>query len=226
MRVLVALAVFVISFSLLCGSVILAARQQPLPGWLAALHFDVCKPPCWIGIEPGQATLNEAVARIKAVYMPPEYTVRSHADNQNTLEILHNDKCIVTVSFNLSDQQIIKTIDFLWTGADELSIGQRAYADIHGFLGTPSYLSIQSWGGDILLTYPVSKGTVHVASWLSRDKSRREQANSNIEYRSVSLVVFSRSEVPSFRGIETLTWRGFLPLSTYKKMLCLKTGCR
>src|SRR5438105_3558783 len=42
------------------GAATAAGRQRSSPLLLAALHLTDCAPPCWIGIVPGETTLQAA----------------------------------------------------------------------------------------------------------------------------------------------------------------------
>jgi hypothetical protein len=67
-RLLILQFICTLLFSMLIGAAILIGRQQPQPEHLAMLHLTDCAAPCWIGIVPGVTTMEEAEARIKAVY--------------------------------------------------------------------------------------------------------------------------------------------------------------
>lgn len=60
-------ALFLVLFTTTSIAVI-AGRLQPLPEPLRSLHLTDCRPPCWIGITPGQTTFEEAKQRISEVY--------------------------------------------------------------------------------------------------------------------------------------------------------------
>src|SRR4051812_11626816 len=50
------------------GMTVVAGRRDVVPDLLAMLHLTDCALPCWIGIVPGQTTLDETGERIEAVY--------------------------------------------------------------------------------------------------------------------------------------------------------------
>src|SRR4051812_20780951 len=61
LRLCLALTAFV-------GTTVIAGRHDSAPDHLAILHLTDCTLPCWIGIVPGQTTLDQAGERIDAVY--------------------------------------------------------------------------------------------------------------------------------------------------------------
>jgi hypothetical protein len=228
MRIMMAMLVFVVSVTIVCGAVIVIARQVPLPRWLTALHFEMCEPPCWIGIQPGVTTLDEAIERVRSAYSLPDYVIKDSAVTLNTERIVNvfaKGEHAVTVTFYLTDYRIVNAIDFYLAQSSTFLGKPATYADIHGFLGVPSYMSIQSWYGDTLISYPSSNGRVNVMSWASRDRSHREYENKNLQRRSISRLTFSKDELPIYRGPVHVEWRGFLSLAKYKYLLCLRTGC-
>jgi hypothetical protein len=58
-------------FGVFVGAVLASLRvgqSQPVPERLRALHLNECAPPCWIGIVPGQTSIDAARQRITAIY--------------------------------------------------------------------------------------------------------------------------------------------------------------
>jgi hypothetical protein len=55
-------------FSILAGSTLAVARQQRPLARLERLRLAECPPPCWLGIQPGLMSLDEAQARVLAAY--------------------------------------------------------------------------------------------------------------------------------------------------------------
>ena len=63
-------SLWLVSLLAVAGAV-LAGRRQPPSGWAVLLHFGDCTLPCWIGIEPGRTTMQQARQQIQTVYADP-----------------------------------------------------------------------------------------------------------------------------------------------------------
>jgi hypothetical protein len=57
-----AASLLVVPLGLLILAAITVGYGLPPTGWMAALHFETCTLPCWLGIVPGETTLAEARA--------------------------------------------------------------------------------------------------------------------------------------------------------------------
>lgn len=69
LRTLVSSALrLVISATAFIGVALAVGQAQPPSHWRALLQLDACELPCWIGIEPGKTTLEEARRYIEAAY--------------------------------------------------------------------------------------------------------------------------------------------------------------
>jgi hypothetical protein len=69
MRRLVSLSLLItFVLSLFGGIAVAVGHQQPPSDKLRTLHFDMCKPPCWIGITPGTTTIAEAKRRVARLF--------------------------------------------------------------------------------------------------------------------------------------------------------------
>jgi hypothetical protein len=84
------------------GTIILFRRQQPLPERLTMLNMDKCLRPCWIGIVPGQTTLDEAEHYIRAAYAEPLYKITAQ---------------IGTVAYTIQRQSTPKETFTIWLTA-------------------------------------------------------------------------------------------------------------
>src|SRR5215207_2633418 len=48
------------------------ALRPPPSAWSNTLRLNACELPCWIGITPGETSLEDAVARVEVVFGAPE----------------------------------------------------------------------------------------------------------------------------------------------------------
>jgi hypothetical protein len=93
MRRLLAVALTLcMCFATITGVAVAIGRQRPMDDSLAALHLTDCAPPCWIGIVPGTTTLQQAKARIFAIYASsPSYAIDYDTSLPGRFKItLHN----------------------------------------------------------------------------------------------------------------------------------------
>jgi hypothetical protein len=57
-----------LALTLLIGAALLVGLRQPPSEWALLLKLDECQLPCWIGIEPGATTLEDAEQSIERVF--------------------------------------------------------------------------------------------------------------------------------------------------------------
>lgn len=91
----------------LLSSSILLGRQQPIPPPLAIFRLHDCLLPCWIGIIPGETTVQEAQQIITAVYPAADYHVTIDADaaqNLGWITIAHRENG-TSLWVNFNEQQ-------------------------------------------------------------------------------------------------------------------------
>jgi hypothetical protein len=110
--------VFAICLSLSCviWLFITIGKNAPLPPYVTSLHFDQCHLPCWVGIVPGETSIQEARALVTKAFATPNFQV---TENQFGARIIEQSQSLtVDVSFGLalSDQQLF--------GLTEVQIGQ------------------------------------------------------------------------------------------------------
>lgn len=115
---------------------ILAGRQQPISSQLTTLHLTDCELPCWIGIVPGETTIEAARERIKALFgqaafLHTEVRATSSPLDMPTWRIAASSSPIL-VRLGARDGKTVDTIGFSFYD------GQITVADLHGLLGAPS----------------------------------------------------------------------------------------
>jgi len=108
------LALFLVLFAASSIAVIVG-RLQPLPEPIRSLHLTDCRPPCWIGITPGQTTFEEAKQRVREVFgqfAAKNFEIEISIPNQKgalgEVSIITDESGIVLgVSFRFSDATVI-----------------------------------------------------------------------------------------------------------------------
>lgn len=58
----------ILSVVALVSAALVIGWTQPPTAWSKLLRLDVCELPCWVGIEPGKTTLDEARRYVEAAY--------------------------------------------------------------------------------------------------------------------------------------------------------------
>jgi len=132
---------------LILGSgAVLLGRVQPIPERFAMLRFNDCAPPCWIGITPGQTTLEEAVVQINDTFRESANIESIKEDKfQAAVEVVlrsRDDPSFrVAVSLDTRDTSRsapITTITFFFMGALR---DQVRLADLIRLLGSPAQIN-------------------------------------------------------------------------------------
>jgi hypothetical protein len=206
MRKLVGLGLVVtFACSLAAGAVIAAGRRQPIPVPLLDLRLTDCAPPCWIGIVPGETTLETAYRLVHAAFgeIPLTQTeMRSGAGAVRALQwVLNLRYGPVHIKLETHSSAVIDTITFDVQRAD------IPVADLYNLLGTPPRMA--RWHNNfpyfILVYGDEKRGTVV----LSRLKERFEWVQP-VE----TLILFGRGKSP-VPPEDYEAWHGFLTLKGY-----------
>lgn len=133
------------------GAMLSVVRSQPPPDYIAALHLSDCAIPCWIGIEPGTTTIEDARRRLVEVFQasPVYHLSFTMATSLGTIWLTLEDQRDPPTSVEVlvySDRGIVTAIQFNYgmiisTGADsEKSI--VTVARLHSLWGAPSRIMV------------------------------------------------------------------------------------
>jgi hypothetical protein len=146
----------------------LVGGQQAVPASIARLHLTDCMPPCWIGIVPGETTIEQAKARMVAIYGEHDgVQIRdagfadgyvSSTAMENTIE---GDDLYLFVRLNHSTlvdgrNEIVESID-LFGSSDAKSDYGPTVAEVLGAFGPPDGAivnDVMNLGSEITLKYP------------------------------------------------------------------------
>jgi len=192
----------------------LSGRVQPVPPQVAALHLDVCAPPCWIGITPGVTTLEEAKQRIAEFYPAVEYTT----SQSRFLSVSQVDLPLsFSIELDPADSLVVYRIAITlnsalmadgWTPVDNPPV---TWADLDAAWGNPRYIAILSCQGFWLPAYGgASSSEILIApsEGFPDEDSRADWNNRVVEIRLNT--PFSETPMSNQRP-----WRGFLRYQQY-----------
>jgi hypothetical protein len=130
------------SFSIFAVAAILIGRQQPPPEHLAMLHLTDCDAPCWIGIMPGESSVEQARARIAAVYAKSgHYSVfQNLADSTPKIDVIDpsTKQPILSIWLYLFQTYKVEAIELEFKPGNGSSFG-----DLYAILGTPTKLTLR-----------------------------------------------------------------------------------
>lgn len=145
----------------------LAGQIQPIPNSIAQMHLIDCAPPCWIGITPGLTSVEDAKARLIAIFGGQrDLTIKDagFADGyvspiavENTIE---GENFHLFVRLNISElvdgeSEIVQSIDLFVSRSDRSNYAPTV-GDILGTFGAPQRVFIEDFvssGYQITLKY-------------------------------------------------------------------------
>jgi hypothetical protein len=140
---------------------VLIGRQQPVPPVLTLLRLTDCAPPCWIGIMPGKATLDETRDRIHAVYDGrPDVSLTFEPGSSPTtfrVRLGRRDNALGAVEIRLDTggDPSIGMIAFDFTSVDRRNL--VTLADMYALWGAPPEMGLLNLGAnnpfDLALIY-------------------------------------------------------------------------
>ena len=149
-----------IKYALLIFSVVIAlfsitlfaSRNQTSPSQLEILRLDDCQLPCWIGIIPGQTTIEQAQTRVKSTYSYKdnyEYSLHHNPyDDRDwiTIKAMKSDT-FLHISFDWDDPSTIDTENMVVSQITIIATGEPnlTWGDWCNVIGEPEALSI-TWG--------------------------------------------------------------------------------
>ena len=121
------------------GLLVVANRRQPTGPTLENLHLTDCELPCWIGIVPGQTTIDVARERINALFgqsnaLDAEVRVSTSSAEMPRWRVgVSSDK--VVIRLNALDGSTVDNVEFSFNG------GQFTVADLFTLMGSPSRMA-------------------------------------------------------------------------------------
>jgi hypothetical protein len=201
------------------GAVVILARRQPVPSYLAMLHLNDCNLPCWVGIEPGRTTLNQAVSLIKQTYtVNSHYTAFIDTHIAGTVYITLRDSkppfSVAGISLDTQDTQnnaIVRAITFYFDSPDSYPI---SLAEVWNTLGAPEKINF---------IQPLNRNAYFMS--LNYGFDRNHGIDMVVEPVQARLDWTQRAEwfrFMDFGGLAkdlqkevALPWRGFTPLNHY-----------
>lgn len=132
-----------------------AGSRTPAPESLSILHLDQCMRPCWLGIWPGKATMDEAWEIVQKYYKEIDNVTLTREDNAIVITLNNNSEQFFHLYIFSDVNQGIESIMIdIWT---TVSLDEFQY-----FLGFPSVIeSTEEIGG-----YKLYYGNKQQIAWL------------------------------------------------------------
>jgi hypothetical protein len=140
-----------LALALLVGAALLVGLRQPPSDWAALVKLDECALPCWVGIEPGVTTLEDARAKIWQAYAGAGYTLEDFGSGQYAVTDARSHYRI-GITLNAGDdpsgerQTVPPTVQQILLWADVIPTQRFSLRDLYGSLGTPQDLHL-AWIG-------------------------------------------------------------------------------
>lgn len=119
--------------------------RQPSPAILHDLRFSECSLPCWIGILPGQTSLNDAMARVQSTFALPEQSFPRNRFAVQFFTVLpmpdyYTASYRLVVAMQLRIGQPVPVIDAIWWQMPEQA--NVTVGDVIGAFGAPTCLYV------------------------------------------------------------------------------------
>jgi hypothetical protein len=196
--------------SITVGIVVVVARQQSLPDAMSVLHFEMCAPPCWIGIEPGTTTLDRAIIRARQVYRKLGHTVSLRQIGLGKFHLTIENgtpQFPGSVYFRTNRGQTISRIEFDFTqNVSSRVFDNYSFLDAYRSFGAPAQVSfwLPSMNNANAPYLVYDNGAVAIFGDL-------EIGNNLLERRVYSITFPSLIYDPS----RQIGWRGFGSISRY-----------
>ena len=119
------------------GSAVIVGRSQPLSPDVTLLHLNECPLPCWIGIMPGETTVEQASKRIQAVFgSQAGIQISGQVAQYSIRDTIHGSEFIVAFYTEPDvpvSHDVIRTI---WLGTLSKGDGPRL-AELYTIVGEP-----------------------------------------------------------------------------------------
>ncbi len=191
--------------ALLTGAVVGANRQATVPVSLQSLRLGDCAAPCWIGIVPGQTTVDAARELVRTAFGRRPVSRTQFPYPSGTVRsidwLLGGSASSTAIKLGVPDGATVDTITF------DLSNANISVADLYSLLGAPSYMA--RWHNNypyyVLIFGNRERGAV-VATGL------RERFSWTQQVTSFTLYGRGQSPVPPE---DYEPWCGFLTLKGY-----------
>jgi hypothetical protein len=138
-----------VMLALLVGAAILYGWGQPPSDWSALLRLEDCELPCWVGIEPGTTTLEEAQRQLQLAYGDPvAYTLEDFGNWQFAVTDRRSRYRIgITLDAGSNAEGERQTVQQILLWADVVPTQRVSLRDLYGSLGTPEDLHL-TWIGN------------------------------------------------------------------------------
>lgn len=192
-------------------------------GALALLRFDSCPPPCWVGIEPGKTTVNEAVEHLKAVFSD-DFQIRSrtiisrnspyNAEVEVTLTRRAAPAFSVSVELEAWDYDApLRVLTFSFYGSGQADFSLHALMSI---LGTPSDVVVRRYNSVNLRRLTLIRYTEeYAARGVMIVTAVRNRLDGWQKPYRVEFFDFGRYASPRFWNSYYTPWQGMASLDVY-----------
>jgi hypothetical protein len=132
---------------LICAALLVGLRQPP-SDWARLLRLDECALPCWVGIQPGTTSLDDAQAKVRQAYGDETaYTLEDFGSWQFAVTDERSHHRIgITLDAGGERQTVPPTVQQILLWADVIPTQRFSLRDLYGSLGTPQDLHL-AWIG-------------------------------------------------------------------------------
>jgi hypothetical protein len=205
------LLVLVAVLVVMAGVARVAGQHRPAPTLMATLRLADCAPPCWIGIVPGQTTIEDARLRMMAVYggQPDQYILDFDGGMPRGLlwASLDNARESVGVIWITIDAQSDNVVDVIRFDFNSIYVEkQPTLGELHSLLGVPSRAvfspgAIGTTSATMAMAYGDDyQGTLIFTMWYPRFHWTQPVR---------TLMLYGAGQMPLARSTELKAWRGF-----------------
>jgi hypothetical protein len=190
-------------------------RREPVPPALRSLRLTDCVLPCWIGIEPGRSTAEQARAAIEAAYRDSsEYSLSfAWADAKDVLPVILSEKThpahSTWIGLYVRRDRVVDSIVFYFDRPDE----PVTLADVYNVFGAPSYVKVPDLAdyrsGELALLYGSKYSGATVSTFMQNRLDWSQQV--------YTMVLYSHPLFPLIRASDLRPWQGFRTMASYGK---------
>jgi hypothetical protein len=129
------ITVLFVFHALLLAVIVVVGRSQALPDRVAHFKLQQCKLPCWIGIIPGETSLEEAIANIRSNYgINPENQIYIEAVWINIIN--KRLDMSLNISFEVDEKHVVQSLR-IWQYMGE----NISFSELYSVLNPPHYLT-------------------------------------------------------------------------------------
>lgn len=195
-----------LALAVLIGAALWVGLQQPPSDWEKLFRLNDCQLPCWIGIEPGKTTLEEAQRQVETAYQnSSDYLLEEFASTQYAVTNRQtHDRIGITLAAGDERQTNPPTVHQIHLWADVVPNRRVTIAELYSSLGNAEALRLSTIGAEPFLIMLYQAKTVGLATNVP-------QCTAVLPRQKIYQIVISARSLDSYFGTVSTpaSWLGF-----------------